>query len=165
MPSLLCSVAVGFTYWTYKTDQQQTNWDLKRNMKAAHEIFKKSPARKSGYLAANDSEMTDYDSSVWEDFPLEFCGHRWLENGKILTRVLKVMEMMVKFLMEYRAAKKFPAKGKQFPLLLRSTTSTIFPTYCEFSQRCKGHGTFLNPFWSQATTGCIFVQTVNEGLR
>ena len=68
-------------------------------------------------------------------------------NGKVLTRVLKVMEMMVKFLMEYRAAKKFPAKGKQFPLLLPSTTLTIFATYCEFSLSiARDMGPFLTLF-------------------
>ena len=42
-------------------------------MKATHGIFKKSPARKSDYLAANDIEVTDGDSSVSEHFPLKFC--------------------------------------------------------------------------------------------
>ena len=40
---------------------------------------------------------------------------------------------MVKFLKEYKAAKKFPAKNERFPLLLESTTSSVFPAYCEFS--------------------------------
>ena len=68
--------------------------------------------------------------------------------------------MMVKFLMEYRAAKKFPAKGKQFPLLLPSTTLTIFATYCEFSLSiARDMGPFLTLF---EATGCIFVQTLND---
>lgn len=79
-------------------------------MKAGHGIFKKSPARKSDYLAANDIEMTNDDSSVSENFPVKFCGHRWLENGKVLTRFVKLIEMTVKFLKEYKAAKKFSAK-------------------------------------------------------
>ena len=58
--------------------------------------MEKSPATKSDYLAANDIEMTD-DSSVSEHLPLKFCEHRWLENGKVLTRFLKVIEMMVNF--------------------------------------------------------------------
>ena len=89
-------------------------------MKAAHGIYKKSPARKSDYLAANNIEMTDDDSSMageWE----------------ILTRLLKVIEMMVKFLREYKAAKTFPAKDERFTLFLQSTTWSIFPAYCEFS--------------------------------
>ena len=40
--------------------------------------------------------------------------------------------MMVKFLREYKAAKKFPAKDERFPLLLQSTTLSIFLAYCEF---------------------------------
>ena len=95
-------------------------------MKAAQGIFKKSPARKSDYLAANDIEMTNDDSSVSEHFPLKFCGHRWLENGKVLTGFLKIIEMMVKFLREYKAAKKFSAKDERFPLLLQSTISSIY---------------------------------------
>ena len=39
---------------------------------------------------------------------------------------------MVKFLREYKAAKKFPAKDERFPLLLQSTTLSIFLAYCEF---------------------------------
>ena len=41
--------------------------------------------------------------------------------------------MMVKFLREYKGAKKFPAKDEQFSLLLQSTTSSILPAYCESS--------------------------------
>ena len=52
---------------------------------------------------------------------------------KVLTRFLKVIEMMVKFLREYKAANKFPANDERFPLLLKSTTSSIFPAYCKFS--------------------------------
>ena len=40
--------------------------------------------------------------------------------------------MMVKFLREYKAAKKFPAKDERFPLFLQSTTLSIFLAYCEF---------------------------------
>ena len=80
-------------------------------MKSAHGIFKKSPARKSDYLAANDIKMMD---DVSERFPLKFCGHRWLENGKVLTRFFKVIEMMVKILREFKAAKKFPTKTNNF---------------------------------------------------
>ena len=80
VPSLIVlgSGGLHIVHGIYKTGQQQINWDLEKNMKAAHGIFKKSTARKSDYLAANDIEMTDDDSSVSEHFPLKFCGHRWL---------------------------------------------------------------------------------------
>ena len=65
-------------------------------MKAAHGIFKIPHKRKSDCLAVNDLEMTDDDSSVSEHVPLKFCRHWWLENGKILKRFSKVIEMMVK---------------------------------------------------------------------
>ena len=84
VPSLtvLGGCGLHMVHRAYKTGQQLTNWDLEKN-KAAHGIFKKSPARKLDYLAANDIEMMDDDSSVSEHFPLKFCGHRWLENGKV----------------------------------------------------------------------------------
>ena len=70
---VLGSCRLHVVHGAYKTGQQQTNWDLEKNMKATHGIFKKSPARKSDYLAANDIEVTDGDSSVSEHFPRKFC--------------------------------------------------------------------------------------------
>ena len=52
---------------------------------------------------------------------------------EVLTRFLTVIEMMVKFLKEYKAVKKFSAKDERYPLLLQSTTLSVFPAYCEFS--------------------------------
>ena len=59
-------------------------------MKAAYGVFKKnSPARRSDHITANDLEERHDDNSMTQLFPLKFCGHRWLENGKVLTRFLE----------------------------------------------------------------------------
>ena len=112
-----------------------------------HESCSWNLQRKSDYLAANDIEMTDDYSSVSEHFPLKFCGHRFQENRKVSTRFLKVIEMMIKFLREYKAGDKFPAKDERFPLLLQSITSSIFPAYCEFSLSvARDIEPFFDPF-------------------
>ena len=72
---VLGSCGLHIFHKVYKTGQQQTNWDLQKNMKAAHGILKKSPVRRSDYLAANNIEMTDDGSSVSEHSPMKFCAH------------------------------------------------------------------------------------------
>ena len=48
VPSLIVvgSCGLHIVHEAYKTCQQHTNWDLEKNMKVAHGILKKSPARK-----------------------------------------------------------------------------------------------------------------------
>ena len=72
----------------YKTGHKETDWEVEKNLKAAWGIFKKSPARRSDYLSDNGIEEKYDDKSTSSNFPLKFCGHRWLENGKVLTRFL-----------------------------------------------------------------------------
>lgn len=68
---------------------------------------------------------------------------------------------MIKFLREYKAADKFPAKDERFPLLLQSITSSIFPAYCEFSLSvARDIEPFFDPFSNWATFGCIFLWTI-----
>ena len=45
MPSLIVlgSCGLHIVNGTYKTGQQQTNWELEKNMKAVHGIFKNPP--------------------------------------------------------------------------------------------------------------------------
>ena len=78
------SCGIHVLYGVYKTALKETDWELEKNLKAAHGIFKKSPARRADYLSANGHEERYDDKSLCAFFPLKFCGHRWLENGKPL---------------------------------------------------------------------------------
>ena len=103
------------------------NSELDKNLKAAYGIFKKSPAQRSDFLIANDiEERNDYRSRT-SYFPLKFCGHRWLEHGKFISRYLDIFEELLTFLIKYKEGKRFPPKDERFPLLLQSSSS------CEFS--------------------------------
>ena len=77
-------------------------------MRAAHGVFKKSPVRWADYLSANGIEER-YDDSTF--FPLKFCGHRWLENGKAIS------DKLVIFLVKSK-------ERKTFLLKMRDTTSS-----------------------------------------
>ena len=61
-------------------------------MKAAYGIFKQSPAKRADFLSDNDIADQHDDQTLKSFFPLEFCGHKWLENGKAFTRFMEISE-------------------------------------------------------------------------
>ena len=81
----------------YKTAHGVTDWEVQKTLKASHSIFKTSPARRSDFLSDNHIEYRHDDQTVKSNFPLKFCGHRWLENGKALTRFLEVVDKLAIF--------------------------------------------------------------------
>lgn len=74
-------------------------------LKAGHSVFKKS-ARRSDYLSDNGfSGLTEQAAKL--NFPLKWCGHRWLENGKCIDRFLDVMSKL--FFIIYYLISKLPS--------------------------------------------------------
>ena len=132
-------------------------------MKTAWGIFKKSPARRPDYLPDNGIEEIYDDKSTSSNFPLKFCGHRWLENGKVLARFLKVSDKLAIFLVKSKERKKFPAKDERILLLLQSTNSKIFPVYCEFSLSiCRDIEPFLILFQTERPVAVFLFQKLKE---
>ena len=43
-------------------------------------------------------ENNQNDQTLKSNFPLKFCGHRWLENGKCLTRFMDLIDKLSVFL-------------------------------------------------------------------
>ena len=65
-------------------------------------------------------------------FPLKYCGHRWLENGRVLERLLELVDKLQRFLQSYKDEKKFPKDDDRFPLLLESFVSPCGTAQYEF---------------------------------
>ena len=74
----------------YQTAHKKTTWEVQKVLKALHGIFKKSPARRADYLKDNDLVSNDDDNQMKLYFPLKFCSHRWLENGRAMVRYLEI---------------------------------------------------------------------------
>ena len=51
----------------YKTSLNETDWELDKTLKAAHDIFKKSPARQADYLSANADYLSANVHEEWYD--------------------------------------------------------------------------------------------------
>ena len=98
-------------------------------MKAAYGIFKQSPARRADFLPDNDIADQHDDQTMKSVFPYEFCGHRWLKNGKVLTRFMEISEKIASYLKLLKERKTCPPKVKRFRLLLKNTKSKIFLAY------------------------------------
>ena len=96
-------------------------------------------------------------------FPLKFCGHRWLENGKALTRFMEISEKIANYLTLLKKIKTWPPKDERFPLLLKNTKSKIFPAYCEFSLSiCRDIEPFLNLFQSEKPLAVFLYTKLKE---
>ena len=152
-----------FLHGAYRTALKETDWELEKTLKAAHGIFKKSPARRAGYLSANGHEERYDDKSLCAFFPLKFCGHRWLENGKAITRFLEIIDKLATFMTNLKESKRFPKNDERFPLLLCNTKSKIFPAYCEFSLSiCRDIEPFLALFQAERPLAMFLYQKLRE---
>ena len=109
---LLGSCGLHVLHGGYQTAQESTDWRLKNLLKPAFSIFNKSPARRADYLIVNElhEEHTGKSSSYL--FPMKYCGHRWLENGKAIKRIMDIKPKVVKYLNDLKEKKKFPKKEK-----------------------------------------------------
>ena len=75
----------------YKAAQSVTSWKLDNFLKNCFCIFKKSPARRSAYLKCNDLLVSHGAKDISYLFPLKYCGHHWLENGKAISRIIEIL--------------------------------------------------------------------------
>ena len=154
------SCGIHVLHGTYKTAHtKETDWCVDQVMKAAHGIFKKSPARRSDFLADNEIPDNGDDQSLKSYFPLKFAGHRWLENGKCLERYLEIQDKIANFMKasELKNRKNFGPKDERKPLLVRVTNSLMFKVYCEFSLSiCRDIEPFLTLFQAERPL-CVFL--------
>ena len=121
----------------YKTEHKKTDWEVEKRLEAAYGIFKQSPTRRADFLSYNDIVDRHDDQTMKSFFPLKFCGHRWLENGKALTRFMEISEKIANYLTLLKERKTWPPKDERFPLLLKNTKSKIFPAHYESSSSIR----------------------------
>jgi hypothetical protein len=63
-------------------------WNIAKLLHALHSHFYHVPARREDYVETTGSDL----------FPLQFCGHRWLENEPVATRALQMWDDLKKYL-------------------------------------------------------------------
>ena len=72
------------------TGQKCIDWLLHKLPKNWCSIFRKSPARHNDYLQANNfHELRERRNSDYL-FPLKFCEYLWLENSKVVNKIIEI---------------------------------------------------------------------------
>ena len=126
------SCGLHVVHGAFGTDVEKTDWKMGKKLNAAWSIFKKSSARRSDYLSVNNIACRNDYNSVKGIFPLKYVGHRWLENGKVIDRLLLVGNKLLVFLRQYNEEKKFPRDDDRFSLLLELFSSYTGNAQYEF---------------------------------
>ena len=71
-----------------------TGWQLAKVGKNCCSILNKSPARRVDCLAASNLQETYEGRNTSHLLQLKFCGHRWLEYGLVIKRLLEIFSYM-----------------------------------------------------------------------
>ena len=95
--------------------------------------FKLSTARREDYLDANDLLETHTTKDASYLFPVKFCGHRWLENGKALKRAIEINENLKAFFKDLRENDKIPEKDDRFINSIEKLGSPMHLATLQFS--------------------------------
>ena len=88
----------------YQTAQFKTDWNLDKVLNC-YSIFKKFPSKRSDYLETNDLQESHEGKSSAYLFPLEYCGLRCLENGKVIKQFIDIQPYLKQYF-EYLAKNK-----------------------------------------------------------
>ena len=64
----------------FRTVMKQTGWGIDLLLKSLYSHLHETPARSEDYTKMTGSEV----------FPLQFCGHRWLEDKRVAERAVEM---------------------------------------------------------------------------
>ena len=81
----ISSCSLHTVHGAFQTGATKTGWELNKILKAMHQIFNESPARRDVYLKERSSSK----------FPIKFCETRWIEDKEVAERALEVWESVV----------------------------------------------------------------------
>ena len=83
-----CSLHV--VHGALRTGVQKTKWSIDGILRALYNLFNDSPAKREDYKTITGSDI----------FPLQFCGHRWLEDKKVAERAISIWPNIHKYVVE-----------------------------------------------------------------
>ena len=82
----VCMLCIG----AFRSGVIKTKWGIDPVLKALHNLFDESPAKREDYIKVTGSEM----------FALPFCGHRWIEDKKVAERALQIWPHIITYICE-----------------------------------------------------------------
>ena len=108
----LGSCGLHVVHGVFGTTESATDWNLAKFLRNCFSILKKSSAQRSDYLQANDLHDAHEGKDTSYLFPLKFCGHRWLENTKVISRIIDILPYLQKYFQWLLTEKKIPKKNE-----------------------------------------------------
>ena len=81
-----CSLHV--VHSTFRSGESKTKWGIDTLQKTLHNFFDESPAKRKDCTKITGSEI----------FPLQFCGHRWLEDKSVAERALHIWPQITAYI-------------------------------------------------------------------
>ena len=135
----LGSCALHVLHGAFGTASAATDWKLQKILKGCFSIFKKSPARRSDYLSSNDLHCSHVGKDSSYLVPLKFCGHRWLENSKAISRILEIYPYLQTYFKCLSAEKKMPKDDERFQLVQTYLNNPISLAILHFSLEYWNH--------------------------
>ena len=92
-------------YGAFRSGVIKTKWGIDSILKALHNLFDESPAKREDYIKVTGSEM----------FALPFCDHRWIEDKKVAERALQIWPHIITYICETEKVRvKFPPSFSTF---------------------------------------------------
>ena len=103
-------------------------------LKALHNLFDESPAKREDYIKVTRSEM----------FALPFFGHRWIENRKVAERALQIWTHIVTYICEtLKKSKSQIPTSSSFSTLRSAVQDKLITAKLEF---CVLAAAVLRPY-------------------
>lgn len=98
------SCSLHILHGSYKTAHIKTEWNLNQFLRCAYYLFKYYPSRRSNYIHHSKSKV----------FPQKMCAIRWIENGSVIDRAIKVLPNLKKYI---DGTKSKPPQTKHFGIV------------------------------------------------
>ena len=83
-----CSLHV--VHGAFRTGMKQIGWGIDLRLKSLYSHLHETPARREDYTKMTGSQV----------FPLQFCGHRWLEDKRVAERAVEMWPNLTTYITE-----------------------------------------------------------------
>lgn len=117
----------------------ETKWGLEAILKAGYYLFNNTSARRDDYQTVTGSS----------DFPLKFAAHRWLENAKVIKRMLEILPNLCKYLKAVKEGKLKNPGTHSFQVLISECFNPLLTVKLKFAYH---FATLVEPFLSKYQT-------------
>lgn len=144
-------------------NEERSESELK--LKAMNKIFHESPSRRADYEKLTLASEQEY--------PLQFCSTRWIENERVAKRAQLVWPKVVEIVGFWKGLQKSkqpgqgkPGANKSYDTLLKYQNDVLVPLKLQFFQEVANHmNSFLITFQSDAPMVPLIVDKLENLVR